>query len=51
MYYEEKIIDGILMYKTSPNGEWLVVTGTRADAINILVKMSVEQRLEVIRYF
>lgn len=31
MYYEEKIIDGVLMYKTTPKGEWMVADGTRAD--------------------
>lgn len=51
MYYEEKIIDGVLMYKTTPNGEWMVATGTRAEAVNSLVKMSEKQRLEVVRHF
>jgi hypothetical protein len=51
MYYEEKIMDGVLMYKTNPNGEWMVATGTRAEAVNSLVKLSEEQRLEVVMYF
>ena len=51
MYYEEKIIDGVLMYKTTPSGEWGVVTGPRAYAVNLLVKISEEQRLSVFGYF
>ena len=51
MYYEEKIIDGVLMCKTTPKGEWMVANGTRADAVNLLVKMSEEQRLAVLHYF
>lgn len=22
MYYDEKVIDGVLMYRTTPNGDW-----------------------------
>lgn len=26
MYYEEKVIDGVLCWRGSPNGEWIPIT-------------------------
>lgn len=35
MYYDERYIDGKLMYRTSPDGEWRPCVGVRAMARRI----------------
>lgn len=44
MFYEEKIINGILYCRTTPDGSWQVKTGHSADAIKSLLAMSEDAR-------
>jgi len=40
MYYEEKVINGLLYYKTTPNGQWIQMSPER------LTEMLLEARKE-----
>lgn len=51
MYYEEKIMYGALHYRTSPDGKWKLKTGIKAQAVNTLMSLSQNERLEVFGYF
>ncbi|MDR6837366.1 hypothetical protein J2W93_002204 [Acidovorax delafieldii] len=51
MYYEEKFINGVLHYRTSPSGEWQSDTSARSLAANVLLGLSEEKRLSVFRLF
>jgi hypothetical protein len=51
MYYEEKIINGILHYRGTPRGEFLVKEGSVANAVNLLTALSEEQRNKIFGYF
>jgi hypothetical protein len=51
MFYEEKIINGVLHYRTSPNGQWQPSKSNKAAAINALMLLSDEERIEVFRGF
>lgn len=44
MYYEEKVIDNRLMFRTSPNGDWKLLDGMIVDAINLYLSMSLDTR-------
>ncbi len=51
MFYKEKFIDGVLMYRNTPKDEWHIVhTGTAAIA-NKLFELSEEERIKVFSYF
>ena len=39
MYYEEKIIDGILSHRNTPNGEWIPFT---AEELTVKIKVMTE---------
>lgn len=51
MFYEEKVINGILHFRGTPTGEFVVTEGAVADVFNLLSALSDEQRLRVFRYF
>lgn len=51
MYYEEKFINGVLSYRTSPDGEWQADPSARSLAVNALLELSADQRLSVFRLF
>ena len=51
MFYEEKIVDGILYCRTSPNGEWQPATDRRAQLVNELAQMDDERRLSIMGLF
>ena len=52
MYYEEKIINGVLMYRTTPNGEWR----ERYEIIDdynirvLLIQYKLDNEKEVLNY-
>jgi hypothetical protein len=51
MYSEDKLINGVLMTRFSPDGEWQRKTTNAALAVNLLTMLSDEQREEVFGYF
>ena len=51
MYYEDRIIDGKLYYRTTPDGNWMEEKSARAIVINILHQMTENQRLDCLRFF
>lgn len=51
MFYEEKIVDGILLCRTAPNGQWRRATDRRAQLVNELAQMEDEQRLSILAMF
>lgn len=42
MYYEEKVIDGVLYFRGTPTGEWERATSARADALLLMRKLRKE---------
>jgi hypothetical protein len=51
MYYEEKIVDGTLYIKTSPDGEWVASQSNVAYLIYELSKLDEAERLAVFMRF
>ena len=51
MYYEEKFINGVLHYRTSPSGEWSKAAGRKAVAANALFGLIDEDRAQVFGLF
>lgn len=51
MYYEEKIIDGTLKYRTTPGGRWAPKKDARGKAITALMALNPNDRLSVFRNF
>ena len=51
MYYEEQVIDGVLMCRSEPAGEWRPATAPYAAAVNALLALTDEQRGEATRFF
>ena len=51
MYYREEIINGVLMCKSTPNGEWRPVVSKIASIVNELAKLTDEERREVLSCF
>jgi len=42
MYYEEKIIDGVLHFRTTPNGEWFFKTASQLTETITTLRAEVE---------
>ncbi len=51
MYYEEKFIDGKIMFRNMPDGYWLPKVTSVANIANNLFNLTEEERLEVMGYF
>jgi len=51
MFYEEKFVNGILMFRNTPDGYWLPKVTSVAIIANNLFNLSEEERLEVFSYF
>lgn len=51
MYYEEKLIDGRLMCRTKPGGEWRPVISDVATAVNLLAHLTDDERVSVFSNF
>ncbi len=51
MYYEEKFIDKILMFRTMPDGYWLPKDTSAARVANNAMQLTDEERLELFGYF
>lgn len=51
MPYRESIIDGRLMCRTTPIDPWRPVVGPVADAVNALLGVSREDRIEIFARF
>lgn len=51
MYYEERMINGLLHIRTTPNGEWRLPVQGKAKIVNDLLQLSDEQRKEVFEHF
>lgn len=50
-YYEDCIINGVLMHRTNPQGEWVKTQNEKASLINSLAKLKEYERLDIISYF
>lgn len=48
MFYEEKIINNTLMYRTDPNGTWKRVEGVRSKIVFNLLKLEKSERLKLL---
>ena len=51
MFYEEKFIDGKLMFRTTPKGEWEHKTTSVALVANQLILMTDDERVELFSLF
>jgi hypothetical protein len=51
MFYEEKLFDGVLMCRSTPTGEWRPATTPYASAVNALMLLTHDQRLEAFGFF
>jgi hypothetical protein len=51
MYTEHKIINGRLMFRSSPNGPWRKDSGPVADIVNNMLGMTKEDRLMAMKFF
>lgn len=51
MYHEEKIINGKLMCRHTPDSEWYPKTGDYARAVNTMLRLSEEERVNVMHHF
>lgn len=51
MYREERIINGKLMERGSPDGPWREVQGPIADAVNALLILDIHERAQALRHF
>ena len=49
MYFEQKIIDGKLMIRTSPNGEWYVPSGPVPPIIQAFMALESDARAYVLQ--
>lgn len=48
MYYEEKIIEGILHYRTDPNGEWHPMSAERLTGYVSRIQSDLEEKNKII---
>lgn len=51
MYYEESIINKKLMYRNSPDGEWLFKVSLYATTINHMMLLTEEERISIFSHF
>lgn len=51
MYYEEKISDGLLWFRTSPTAEWELKEGKESTAVAHLLRLTNDQRVGVFKRF
>ena len=51
MYYEEKIIDGKLMFRTNLNSDFIPVESNVSRIVNLLLSENEDVRMEVFSYF
>ncbi len=51
MYHEEKFINGILMHRSKPDGEWTVSKSLTASITNIVYSMRQEDREKLFSLF
>jgi len=51
MFYEERIIGGVLLCRSAPFGPWRRAITQHADAVNELMKLTPEQRMTVFSKF
>ena len=49
MYFEQKIIDGRLMIRTSPDGEWRVPAGPVPPIIESFMALEADARANVLK--
>ncbi len=51
MYYDERIIDGQIHYRTTPSGQWKPLRGIKADAYRAMATLTCDERMDVMRFF
>ncbi len=51
MFYEEKIIDGVLHCRSDPAGQWMIVLNQKAAAISALTHLTGAERVDVFAFF
>ena len=51
MYYEEKFIDGKLMFRTMPDGYWMEKTTAVSIVANQVLRLNEEERQELFGLF
>ena len=49
--YKEQVIDGVLMCRSEPSGEWSPAATLYAGAVNALIALTDEQRERAMRFF
>lgn len=49
MYYTERVINGVLMYKTDPRHDWRHVDGIKGTAFELMARLSKTQREDIFR--
>lgn len=42
MYHDEKVVDGVLYVKSTPNGAWERLTSARADALKLMYDLRIQ---------
>lgn len=51
MFYEERVMNGVLMCRSTPDGEWRMATTPHAQSVNALLALSESQRKDVLAFF
>lgn len=51
MFYEEKLVDGVLYCRSSPYDEWEPKRGAYADAVRALCALKDDERVGLTRWF
>lgn len=51
MYYEERIINNILMCRAQPDEDWEPVDTCKGRVVNEMLRLTGNQRVEVMNYF
>lgn len=51
MYYEEKLINGVLHFRSIPGGPWHISEEPYVAATNALALLGPEDRLSAMRFF
>lgn len=51
MFHEEQVLNGVLQCRSNPNGEWRPSTAPHSKAVNELLLLTDERRMEVFRRF
>ena len=51
MYYAEQIVNGVLCFRNTPDGEWYPVVSPYADAVHKLLALTDAERHRAMQFF